>query len=114
VKGDVQEAFRVQGSIGNHVAPLPQTMVQQTEEQVDLHQRRDPPRDPFLINLQATMIPDKVPLDHKIRDAARELTNGQTGKASKMHAKYIKLWLCGITLEEDPKKGLDNVGKGDN
>jgi hypothetical protein len=31
-----------------------------------------------------------------------------------MHAKDIKLWLCGITSEEDPKKGPNNVGEGDN
>jgi hypothetical protein len=29
-----------------------------------------------------------------------------------MRAGDIKLWLCGIALEEDPKKGPDNVGEG--
>jgi hypothetical protein len=31
-----------------------------------------------------------------------------------MHAEDIKQWLRGITLEEDPEKGPDNVGEGDN
>jgi hypothetical protein len=31
-----------------------------------------------------------------------------------MHAEDIKRWLCGITLEEDPKKGSNNVGEGNN
>jgi hypothetical protein len=26
----------------------------------------------------------------------------------------IKRWLHGIMLEEDPKKGADNIGEGDN
>jgi hypothetical protein len=36
------------------------------------------------------------------------------GGASKIHAEDIKQWLRGITLEEDPEKGPDNVGEGDN
>jgi hypothetical protein len=35
------------------------------------------------------------------------------GGASQMHAENIKLWLLGISLEEDPKKGPNNVGEGD-
>jgi hypothetical protein len=31
-----------------------------------------------------------------------------------MHVEDIKRWLRGITLEEDPDKGPDNVGEGDN
>jgi hypothetical protein len=31
-----------------------------------------------------------------------------------MHAEDIKQWLHGITLEEDPKKGPNNVGEGNN
>jgi hypothetical protein len=60
------------------------------------------------------MIPDAVPLDREIRDPAWELTNGWVGGVSKIHAEDIKLWLCGITSEEDPKKGLNNIGEGDN
>jgi hypothetical protein len=33
---------------------------------------------------------------------------------SKMRVEDIKLWLYGIALEEDPKKGPNNVGEGDN
>jgi hypothetical protein len=92
-------------------------MVWQKEERVELYRRRDPwgdPRgDPLPINLQATMIPDAMPLDHKTRDMARELTNGQAGGASKMRMEDIKLWLRGnIVLEEDPKKGPTMWGKG--
>jgi hypothetical protein len=36
------------------------------------------------------------------------------GGASKMHAEDIKRWLRSITLEEDPKKGPDNVVEGNN
>ncbi len=53
-----------------------------------------------------------MPSDHKIRDTARELSTGRTGGASNMRTEDI--WLCGITLEEDPKKGSNNVGEGDN
>ncbi len=60
------------------------------------------------------MIPGDVPSDHEIRDAARELSNGQSGRASKMHAKDIKRWLHSIEIEEDPEKGPNNVGEGDN
>jgi hypothetical protein len=31
-----------------------------------------------------------------------------------MHAEDIKRWLRGITLEEDPQKGPNNMGEGDN
>ncbi len=36
------------------------------------------------------------------------------GGAFKMRAEDINRWLRGITLEEDPKKGADNVGEGSN
>jgi hypothetical protein len=118
-KGDVQEAFCLlkrwyRAASETVLRPCPQTMVRQMEERVELYRRWDPPGDPLPINLQATAIPDDVPLDHEIRDAAQELTNGRAGGASKMHTEDIKLWLCGITLEEDPKKGHNNVGEGDN
>jgi hypothetical protein len=50
--------------------------------------------------------------DHKIRDAAWDLSSGSTGGASKMHAEDIKRWLRNITLEEDPKTGPNNMGEG--
>ncbi len=31
-----------------------------------------------------------------------------------MRAEDIKQWLCSIMLEEDPEKGPNNVGKGNN
>jgi hypothetical protein len=84
------------------------------EDRVELYWRRDSPGDPLPINLQGLVIPDEVPSDHEIRDAAWDLPSGHAGGALKMHAEDIKQWLRGITLEEDPKKGPDNVGEGDN
>jgi hypothetical protein len=55
-----------------------------------------------------------VPSDQEIRDAARDLSSGRVGGVSKLRAENIKQWLRGITLEEDPKKGPDNIGEGDN
>jgi hypothetical protein len=77
-------------------------MARQTEERVELYWRQDSPGEPLPINLQGSAIPDNVPSDHKIRDAAWDLLNGRVGGASKMHAEDIKRWLHGITLEEDP------------
>jgi hypothetical protein len=94
--------------------PCPQTIVQQTEEWEDTYWRRDSQGEPLPINLQGPVIPNNVPYDHEIRDTARELSNGQAGRSSKMRAKDIKQWLCSITLEDDPEKGPDNVGEGDN
>jgi hypothetical protein len=118
-KGDVQEAFCLlkgwyQAAPETVARPCSQTMAQQTEEQVELYQRQDSPRELLPINLQGPAIADKVPSDHKIRDAAWDLLSGRAGGASKMHAEDIKRWLHGITLEEDPKKGPNNVGEGDN
>ncbi len=79
---------------------------------MELYQRRNSPGEPLPINLQGPAIPDNVPSDHKIRDAAWDLPSGCTGGVSKMHAEDIKKWLHGITLEEDPDKGPDNVGEG--
>jgi hypothetical protein len=81
---------------------------------VELYWRRDSPGDPLPINLQGPAIPDKVPSDHKIRDAAGDLPSGRAGGASKMCAEDIKRWLRGIMLEEDPEKGPDNMGEGNN
>jgi hypothetical protein len=84
------------------------------EELVELYWRHDSPGDLLPINLQGPAIPDEVPSDHKIRDAARDLPSGRAGGASKMRAEDIKRWLCCITLEEDPEKGTNNMGKGNN
>jgi hypothetical protein len=118
-KGEVQEALRLLKGwywvASETVAhPCPQTMARQTEDRVELYRRRDPPGDPLSINLQGPAIPDKVPSDHEIRDAARDLPSGVRGGALKMCAEDIKQWLHGITLEEDPKKRPNNVGEGNN
>jgi hypothetical protein len=115
-KGDVQEAFcllkgwyRVASE--TVARPCPQTMARQMEDRVELYRRRDSPGDLLPINLQGPAIPDEVPSDHEIRDAARDLPSGRMGGASKMWAEDIKRWLRGITLEEDPEKGPNNMGK---
>jgi hypothetical protein len=118
-KGDVQEAFRLRKgwyrAASETVAhPCPQAMAQQMEEQVELYRRWDSPGEPLPINLQGPAIPDEVPSDHENRDAAWDLPSGRMGGASKMRAEDIKRWLRGIELEEDPEKGPNNVGEGDN
>jgi hypothetical protein len=118
-KGDVQEAFHLlkgwYPAVSETVArPCPQTMARQTEDRVELYRRRDSPGDLLPINLQGPAIPDEVPSDHEIMDAAWDLPSGRAGGALKMRAEDIKRWLRGITLEEDPKTGPDNVVEGDN
>jgi hypothetical protein len=118
-KGDVQEAFHLlkgwyRAASETVAHPCPQTMAQQTEEQVELYQRQDSPEGLLPINLQGPVIPNKVPSNHEIRDAAWDLLRGRMGGASKMRAEDIKRWLRSITLEEDPKKGPDNIWEGDN
>ncbi len=83
-KGDMQEAFPLLKGwyrvVSETVAcPCSQTMAQQTEDRVVLYWRWDSPGDPLPINLQGTAIPDKVPSDHEIRDAARDLPSGRAG-----------------------------------
>jgi hypothetical protein len=117
-KGDVQETFRLlkgwyQAASETMARPCPQTMAGQTEEQVELYRQRDSPGEPLPINLQGSAIPDDVPSDHKIRDAARDLLSGRAGGALKMCAEDIKRWLRSITLEEDPDKRPGNVGEGE-
>jgi hypothetical protein len=65
------------------------------------------------MNLQGPVIPDNVPTDHDQGLGAGPAEWPRGGGASKMRAE-IKQWLCGITLEEDPKKGPNNVGEGEN
>jgi hypothetical protein len=93
-KGDVQEAFHLLKEwyrvVSEIVArPCPQKMACQTEEQVELYWRQNFPGEPLPINLQGPAIPDKVPSDHKIRDAARDLPSSRGGGASKMRAEDI-------------------------
>ncbi len=89
-------------------------MARQMEEWVEFYRRRDSLGKLLPINLQRPAIPDNVPYDHEIRDAARDLPSGRAGGVLKMRTKDIKRWLQGITPEEDPDKGPDNVGEGEN
>jgi hypothetical protein len=82
--GDVQEAFSLlkgwyQAASDTVVHPCPQKMAQQMEKWVELYWQQDSPGEPLPINLQGPTIPDKVPSDHKIRDAARDMSSGHTG-----------------------------------
>ncbi len=92
------------------VHPCRQMMVRQTEERVELYRWLDSPRKPLPINLQGPAIPDNMPSDHEIRDAAQDLPSSHAGGASKMRMEDIRQWLHGITLEEDPNKA-NNVGE---
>jgi hypothetical protein len=83
-------------------------------EQGELYWWQDSPGEPLPINLQGPTIPDNVPSNDKIRDAARDLPRGRVGGASRMCAEDITRWLCGITLEEDPDNGPNNMGEGEN
>jgi hypothetical protein len=83
-KGGVQEAFRLlkewyRVALETMARPCPQTMVQQTEERVELYRQQDSTGEPLLINLQGPTIPDKVPSDHKIRDMAWDLPSVRLG-----------------------------------
>jgi hypothetical protein len=106
-KGDVKEGFCLlkgwyRVALETMSCPCPQKMVQQMEEWVELYRPRgDSLGEPLLINLQGPAIPDDMPFNHKIRDAARDLPSGCEGK---MRMEDIKRWLRGIMLEEDPDK----------
>ncbi len=83
-KGDVLEAFRLlkgwyRAVLETVARPCPQAMVRQMEDREKLYRRQDSPGEPLLINLQGPAIPDKVPSDHKIRDAAWDLPSGLAG-----------------------------------
>jgi hypothetical protein len=117
-KGDVQEAFRLlkgwyRAALETMACPCPQTMAGQTEERVELYRRQDSSGEPLPIILQGPAIPDNMPSNHEIR-GVRDLPSGRAGGASEMRAEDIKLWLHGITLEEDPDKEPNNVGEGKN
>ncbi len=56
---------------------------------------------------------DEIPDEEEIRVAVAELTNGRSAGVSRMQAEHLKGWLKEAKLEEDPKKGLANVGAGD-
>ena len=117
--GDVQEAFRhlkgwYRAASETTTRPCPQTMATQMAERVELDVRRDPPSDPLRINLDPIPVNDEVPSDREIRVAVAGLTNGCMGCASGMRAEDVKAWLHGVTLEEDPKEGPNNIGAGDN
>ena len=70
-----------------------QTMERQRAEWVTLYTRRTSPGEPLPINITPVPIPDGTPTDSEVRDAMGELSNGQSGGASKMRAEHIKEWL---------------------
>ena len=99
--GDVQEAFRhlkewYRAATEVEARPCFQTMESQTVERVALYTWRTSPGEPPLINITPVPIPDSAPTDSEVRDAAGELSNGQSGGASKMHTEHVKEWLQGI------------------
>ena len=53
------------------------------------------------------------PTNGEIRVAVSKLTNGRKAGASHMQAEYLKEWLQGIKLEEDPEIEPNNIDTGD-
>ena len=92
--------------------PCFQMMERQTAERVALYTWRSSPGEPLPINITPVPIPDSAPTDSEVHDAVGELSNGQSGGASKMRAKHVKEWLQGILREEDPEQN-GNQGAGD-
>ena len=116
--GNVQEAFHhLKGwyrvASETTTRPCPLTMECKTTERVALYARRDSQGGPLPINIPRIDIADHTPSDGKIREAARELSNGWAGGASGMRAEEVKTWLHGIKLEEDPKTRPTNENAGD-
>ncbi len=66
------------------------------------------------MNLDPILVNGKAPSDGEIRVVVAGLTNGRAGGASGMCAEDEKAWLRGVTLDEDPKEGPNNIGAGDN
>ncbi len=113
-KGDVQEAFCLlkgwyQAASESMARPCPQMMVQQTEQRVELYRRWDSPGEPPPINLQGPTIPDDVPSNHKIRDAAWDLPSGCAGGHQKCMQRTLNSGsaaLCWrMTLTKGPTMG---------
>ncbi len=65
-------------------------------EWVALYTRRTSPGEPLPINITPVPIPDGAPTDVEVHDVVEELSNGQSGGTSKMHAGHIKEWFQGI------------------
>ena len=117
--GEVQEACRCLKGWHHNASesmahPYPQTMEQQTADQVALYARRDSPGDPLPINIDRVPIDNGTPTNAKIWEAAQQLSNGRAPGASGMRAEDVKHWLHGMRLKEDPESGMGNKNAGDN
>jgi hypothetical protein len=75
---------------------LPQTMVKQTAERVNLYMRRDSPCEPLPINIDPTLVNNRTPSKGEIQLAVAGLSNWRAGSALRMHTEDVKAWLCGI------------------
>jgi hypothetical protein len=80
----------VPGSIGHRIMPLPSDDGTTDGGMGGIISEAGLPGEPLPINLQGPVIPNDMPSDPKIRDVARELSNGRAGGASKMRTKDIK------------------------
>ncbi len=116
-KGDVQEAFCLlkgwyRAASETVARPCPQTMARQTEEWVELYQWRDSPGQLLPINLQGPAIPNEVPSDHKIRDAARDLMSGRGGGGhQKCTRRTSKDGYAALRCRRTPRRGPTTLGK---
>ncbi len=115
-KGDMQEAFRLlkgwyRAALETVVCPCPQTMGRQTEERVELYWQWDSPGEPLPINLQGPAIPNEVPSDHKIRDAARDLPSSGAGGRQKCARRISKDGYTALCWRRTPRRGPTTLGK---
>ncbi len=83
-KRGVQEAFCLLkgwywAALETVACPCSQMMARQTEDWVELYRRHNSFGDPLPINLQGPVIPNDIPSDHEIRDAARNLPSSCMG-----------------------------------
>jgi hypothetical protein len=89
-------------------------MVKQTAEHVELYRQQDPPGEPLPININPISVDDGMPSKGELRVAVAGLSNGHAGGTLGMCAEDVKVWLCGIKLEEDLEVEPANIGAGDN
>ncbi len=64
------------------------------------------------MNVQPAPVCDGTPEDEEVREAAKGLSNGRAGGASRVRAEDIKLWLAGAKAEEKAAQE-NNVDTGD-
>ena len=91
--------------------PCHETMVNQTTEQEELHEKVSLPRDPIPINPEPKRVADECTSGVELWGVVKGLHNGRVGGMIGIRAEHIKGWLRGMKPEE--KEGHGNTGAGD-